>query len=84
MNTTNFNLDEIEETRDEQLLANAKAAGQFIDYLLENPESLDKIPNGSYVILETGNSEFDEENLRLKTRLEKQNETTLWTSEIVE
>ena len=58
--------------------ANTLAACDFIEYLLDNPDQLATIPNGSHVFHRTGDPWVDEQNQILAAQAEEKGETVMW------
>ena len=63
------------EQRQQMATANIAVAFDYLDFLLENPEALEEIPDGATVILPTGDSWVDEQNNQIAVQVERAGET---------
>ncbi|MBD1908211.1 hypothetical protein NDI37_11805 [Funiculus sociatus GB2-A5] len=71
------------EQRQQMATANIAVAFDYLDFLLENPEALEEIPDGATVILSTGDSWVDEQNNQIAVQVECAGETIHHVQELV-
>jgi hypothetical protein len=71
----NYLGDLTEEQRYRMAEANIDSAFEYLDFLLENPDALQEIPDGSTVILPTSEPWVDEQNNKIARHIEESGET---------
>lgn len=69
-NLNNIGSNLTNDQRQQMADANIAVAFDYLDFLLENPEALEKIPDGATVILPTGDSWVDEQNNQIAAQVE--------------
>jgi hypothetical protein len=63
-------LNQTNEQRQRMAVANLTSAFDYLDFLLENPDAIQEIPDGATVILPTGDSWVDEQNSQIAAQIE--------------